>query len=383
METGCLSTARRSCKETWAFPLPASTQWDIVEAQAERAEPVFEELVRQAAHGEVVHNDDTGVKILELMGERARQAALAEEVSPDSAEDSATKAAAERTGMFTTGIVSTREGHKIALFLSGRQHAGENLKDVLVRRAAELPPPIQMCDALSRNLPGELKTIVANCLAHGRRQFVDVADRFPEECRHVLESLAVVYHNDALRPRAGTCRRSSDCSSTRPRAARRWRNFTSGLSGSSTSGGWSPTRRWAGRFRTCCKHWEKLTLFLRVPGAPLDNNICEQALKKAIRHRRNSLFYKTCHGAHVGDVFMSLIHTCELCGANPFDYLTELDRHADEAGTNPQNWMPWNYRETLERMGDGQTTSEESRQDERHCCQAAQGAGETQERRTD
>ena len=95
------------------------------------------------------------------------------------------------------------------------------------------------------------------------------------------------------------------------------------------------------------RHWEKLTLFLRVAGAPLDNNVCERALKKAIRHRRNSLFYKTCHGAHVGDVFMSLIHTCELCGANPFDYLTELERHAGEAGVNPQNWMPWNYRLTL------------------------------------
>ena len=98
------------------------------------------------------------------------------------------------------------------------------------------------------------------------------------------------------------------------------------------------------------KHWEKLTLFLRVPGAPLDNNVCERALKRAIRHRRNSLFYKTRHGAHVGDVFMSFIHTCELCNANPFDYLTELKRHCDEAATNPCGWMPWNYRQTLDRI---------------------------------
>jgi transposase len=96
------------------------------------------------------------------------------------------------------------------------------------------------------------------------------------------------------------------------------------------------------------KHWEKLTLFLRVAGAPLDNNICERALKKAIRHRRNSLFYKTCHGAHVGDLYMSLIHTCELNGANPFDYLTELERHSGEMAANPQDWMPWNYRQTLD-----------------------------------
>jgi len=99
------------------------------------------------------------------------------------------------------------------------------------------------------------------------------------------------------------------------------------------------------------KHWDKLTLFLRQPGAPLDNNICERALKKAILHRKNALFYKTCQGAHVGDVFMSLIYTCELRGTNPFDYLTELDRHAGEALSNPQNWMPWNYRQSLAGTG--------------------------------
>jgi len=95
------------------------------------------------------------------------------------------------------------------------------------------------------------------------------------------------------------------------------------------------------------KHREKLTLFLRVPGAPPDNNICERVLKKAILHRKNALFFKTTHGAHVGDVFMSLIYTCELCGANPFDYLTELERHADELAATPGRWMPWNYRQTL------------------------------------
>jgi hypothetical protein len=133
------------------IPMSDSTQWDIVNGQAERVEPVWEELVWQAAQGDVVHHDDTGVKILELMGERARQAALEDsggDTAEDSAEDAAKELPPDRTGMFTSAIVATGDGHKIALFLSGRQHAGENLKDVLRRRAAELPPPIQMCDAL-------------------------------------------------------------------------------------------------------------------------------------------------------------------------------------------------------------------------------------------
>ena len=79
----------------------------------------------------------------------------------------------------------------------------------------------------------------------------------------------------------------------------------------------------------------------------MDNNICERGLKKVILHRKNALFYRTLHGAEVGDLYMTLIHTCQLCGANSFDYLTELQRHAQELAANPAQWMPWNYLERL------------------------------------
>lgn len=325
------------------IPLPASTQWDIVCAHAKRIEPVFAELLRQAGQGDVVYNDDTTIKILDLMGKRAEQRALAQ----GSVEGVAQKK--QRTGLFTSGVISTGEGHRIALFFSGRKHAGENLKDVLVQRAADLAPPIQMCDALTRNLPAELETIVANCLAHGRRQFVEVAEHFPEECRYVLEALAVIYRNDAiarkrnLSPAARLEFHQTESGSTMAEL-HAWlaRQFEDRLV--------EPNSSLGGAIAYMLKHWEKLTLFLRVPGAPLDNNICERALKKAILHRKNALFYKTTNGAHVGDVFMSLIYTCELCGANPFDYLTELERHADELASNPGRWMPWNYRQTLDAL---------------------------------
>jgi len=323
------------------IPLPSSTQWDVVEELAEEIEPVFEEFSRQAADGEIVHNDDTTVKILELMGERARQAALEEDGS--ATDNSTERSKAERTGLFTTGIVSTRGGQKIALFLSGRQHAGENLKDVLIRRTKELPPPIQMCDALSRNLPGELQTILGNCLAHGRRQFVDVADCFPEECQHVLESLAAIYHNDTL-ARERNLSPQQRLAFHQAESGPTMEELHIWLVQQFDERRVEPNSALGKAISYLLKHWEKLTLFLRVPGAPLDNNIVEQALKKAILHRKNALFYKTCHGAHVGDVFMSLIYTCELCGANPLDYLTELERHADELAATPQHWMPWNYR---------------------------------------
>jgi len=358
------------------IPLPASTQWDIVHAQAKHFKPIYAELIRQASGGDVLYNDDTAIKILELIGKRARQKALVEGAAEGDGQGK------QRTGLFTSGIVSTREGRRIALFFSGRQHAGENLKDVLSERAAELGPPIQMCDALSRNLPGELKTILANCLAHGRRQFVEVAEHFPEECRHVLEALGVIYRNDAVarkRDLSPAARLAFHQTESGPTMAELhvWlsQQFDERLVEPNSSLGASITYM--------LKHWEKLTLFLRVAGAPLDNNLCEQALKKAILHRKNALFYKTPNGAHVGDLFMSLIYTCELGGGNPFDYLTELERHADELPSNPGRWMPWSYRETLEGTKNVQTPPEENHQDRRHCEKAPQGAGETQERRTD
>jgi transposase len=324
------------------IPLPASTQWDVVHPAAKQMAPVYRELIRQAAQGEVVYNDDTTVKILEFMGKRARQAALAE----GGAENSGKKNASQRSGLFTSGIVSTREGRRGALFFSGRQHAGENLADVLTHRAEALSPPIQMCDALSRNLPAEFKTLLANCLAHGRRQFVDVAERFPEECRYVLEALKDVYANDAIAREQDLSREArlelhKAQSGPIMEALQAWctRQFDERLV--------EPNSALGDAIAYLLDHWEKLTLFLREPGAPLDNNICEQVLKRAILHRKNALFYKTLNGAHVGDLFMSLIHTCQLNDVNPFDYLTELQRHAADLAARPEKWMPWNYRAEL------------------------------------
>lgn len=313
------------------IPLPASTQWEIVEEVAEVIQPAQEELIRQAAQGEVVHNDDTSMRVLHL------------ERPPGD----------ERTGVFTSGIVSVNGERRMALFFTGRRHAGENLAEVLARRAAELDPPIQMSDALSRNVPklGEgVQLLLANCLAHGRRQFVEVTPSFPAECRYVLEVLGEVYHYDALAREQALSpeerlRFHQQRSGPLMEELQRW--LTAQLAEKKTE----PNSGLGRAITYLLNHWRKLTLFLRQAGAPLDNNICERALKKAILHRKNALFYRTLNGAQVGDLFMSLIHTCELNGANSFDYLVELQRHAAELAANPSQWMPWNYRATLARGG--------------------------------
>lgn len=319
-------------QEGLGVPLPASTQWDLVQDDVETVVPVHEEIIRQAAQVPLLHNDDTTMKILKLTPEQ-RAAALGED-------------GADRTGVFTSGIVAVDEEHRAALFFTGARHAGENLKEVLKRRAAELPPPIQMCDGLSRNIADDFETLLSECILHARRMYVDVAESFPEEVGFVLETLREVYKIDAKARKLHLS----------PEQRLQLHKKESGplMEGLKT---WmqeqfderrvEPNSGLGEAIRYMQKHWEGLTAFLQIAGAPLDNNVCERALKKAILHRRNSLYYRTLNGARAGDIFMTLIYTAELNGASPFDYLVALLRHPRQIATNPRDWMPWNYRAAL------------------------------------
>jgi len=307
------------------IPLPASTQWEIAEQMADQIYPVYPELIQQAAQGDVIYNDDTTMKILALM-------------QNNKAQDQP-----ERKGIFTTGIVSTVNDQKIALFYTGRKHAGENLADLLQHRQSDRSPPIQMCDALSRNTSEAFKSILANCLAHGRRKFVEVALNFPEQCRYVIETLAKVYKYDEI------AKEQNMSADQRLRFHQRksgplMQKLETWLNDQLDQRKVEPNCGLGQAISYMLNHWPALTLFLRIPKAPLDNNICERALKKAILHRKNALFYKTENGARVGDLFMSLIHTCNLAGVNPFDYLTDLQKHAADLAQHPEKWLPWNYK---------------------------------------
>jgi hypothetical protein len=256
----------------------------------------------------------------------------------------------KRTGTFTSGIVSIVGAWTIALFFTGWKHAGENLAEVLKQRARELPAPIQMSDALSRNSPkvegvAPLGELPRSWKAAGGRGGGEFSRRMP----YVLETLRNVYHNDALAqeqamPPEDRLRFHQEHSGPLMNGLHEW--MEAQLAEHRTE----PNSGLGKAISYLLNHWPKLTLFLKKPGVPIDNNIVERALKKAILNRKNALFYRTLNGAGVGDLFMSLIHTCELNGVNPFDYLTELQRHAEELKRSPSEWMPWNYREALARL---------------------------------
>lgn len=325
----------RRIQQSGGVPLPASMQWELVrDATDQGPQTAYDQLLWLGAQGELIHNDDTPMRVLALMEKIKNQQPLLDE-DP------------ERRGMFTTGILSLADGRPtIALFFTGPQHAGENLRDLLAKRQSELPPPIQMCDALSRNMPDDLRVILANCLTHGRRKFVDVVAAFPSEVEYVLQCLKKVYTTDAQAKQQALSpderlRLHQEQSGPVMDELHRW------LKQQFDERKVEPNSSLGGAISYMLRHWQKLTLFLRVAGAPLDNNVCERALKMAIRHRKNSLFYKTMRGAKVGDLYMSLIHTCYCSDADPFDYLTQLQRHQDRVRAAPADWLPWNYRQQL------------------------------------
>lgn len=324
-------------QDSLGVPLPPSTQWQLVNEGEKKLAPAFNELKHQASNGTVLHNDDTPAKILDLKREMLEQ------------HDGDERTGRQRTGIFTTGIVSVLPSKQhVALFFTGLNHAGENLGDVLDDRDRGLGPPIHMSDGLSANTPKtDLDVIVAKCLVHARRNFVDIEVDFPEECAHLIEQLRLVYVNDAK----AKARQLSDDERLKwhqkrsepiMTALKDW--FDDLLDNKKVE----PNSPLGAALKYLRKHWKALTLFLSVAGAPLDNNVCERALKKAILHRKNALYFRSLRGARVADVFMSLGYSAVLAKANPVAYLTALLEHHEEVARDPAAWMPWNYTTALD-----------------------------------
>lgn len=308
------------------LPLPVSTQWQLIEKVFSIVIYIFKVLEHQAANGNIIHNDDSHVKITDLI--------RLNRVSP----------AKERTGMFTTGILSRADDHDIALFYNSTQHAGENLTKLLSKRNPDNEPVIQMCDALSRNIPASFKTILCNCLSHGLRKFDDIKEFYPKPCVHIIKLIADVYKNDEKAKNLGKTERLAY---HQKHSISIMESLHQYLTNQLESKQVEPNDSLGTAMRYMLKHWHELTQFLRVAGAPLDNNIVERALKIPIRGRRTWLFYKTQYGAMVGGVLTSVIYTCELAGVNPLTYLTVLQENKNQIVKEPERWLPWNYQDNF------------------------------------
>src|SRR6266446_4507314 len=294
--------------------------------------------IPDATQGDQIHQDDTSVRIVTLIKEnqQIRAQAAAQGFSRPK----------ERTGMFTTALVVKRGERLICLYYSGRAHAGENLAALLEKREADQKPPLVMSDALARNEVEEGLVIRCHCLAHGRRQFSDIEEVFPSACRVVIDALKQVFdHDDEARAQhmSPPARLAYHQAYSQPLMddLKAWLDlqFEDRLVEPNSSLGQA--------IAYMQTHWETLTRFLSVAGAPLDNNVVERALKLFIRQRKNSLFYKTDYSAYIASVLTSLIATCLYAGINVLDYLVALQEHRAEVFADPSAWLPWTYQAHL------------------------------------
>ena len=316
------------------MPLPDATQWDLVEQVADSAYPVYEYLKQLGANQARVYQDDTGARVLSLIRENR--------TDPPPA----------RTGMYTT-VLRFEGDQSICLYFTGRQHAGENLDDILAYRDPDLEPIQWMSDGLAANTPKrhQDRTIDLNCIVHGRRKFVEIEEFFPNECTRVIDAIAAIYKHEAhckeqrLTPQQRLAYHQEHSRTVMD-------DLEAWMEQQFEDKRVEPNSRLGGAFEYLLKRWTSLTCFLTVPGAPLDNNAAERALKMILRYRKNSLFYKNEHGAYVGDILTSLIETCRLAGANPLDYLSALMENRSAVFADPTAWLPWNYRDPLDTVQD-------------------------------
>lgn len=310
-------------------PLPASVQWQLVKQKAQSLKPIHEALCRDAAQAELMRVDDTKMTILERDG--------GENTLPGCPEQDPEKKATR-----TTAIICSGQDRQRVIYTTGGSQAGENMDRLLAQRNAAQPSPIQMCDGLPANLPKHFQVILANCLAHARRRFVDLVQPFPQEVELVLYAFQCIYANEEEAMKAELAPQQR-LEFHQLRSAFIMEGLFDWMHGQFSSKRVEPNSQLGDAFSYMIKHREPLTLFLRVANAPLDNNLCERILKRAILHRKNSLFYKTCTGAEVGDLLMSIISTCTMNGVNPLEYLTDVEKHTADVAQNVERWLPWNY----------------------------------------
>jgi len=313
-------------------PVSDATQWDQVEHVADCAYPVFKHLERVAAQGDVIYQDDTPARILSLIEENQQGAAQEQDNA----------GATPRTGMYTTGLIVQVGARQVCLYYAGRRHAGENLAALLSKREAQWDPPLVMSDALASNTAAESALIRCHCLAHGRRKFSELEEVFPAESAVVVEALKAVFeHEEEVRARqlsaADRLAYHQTYSGPIMGALKAW------LERQGAERRVEPNSSLGKAITYLLKHWETLTRFLTVPGAPLDNNTAERALKLCIRQRKNSLFYATEHSAYIASLLTSVIATCMQAGVNALEYLVAVQENRQAVFANPAAWLPWTY----------------------------------------
>jgi transposase len=320
------------------YEIPDSSQWSVFLAAAGKLTAFHKFLQNEAANAGVVQIDDTKVRITETT--IALALAKLEGRPP------------ERTGVHTTGFLAKCSQGKICLFQSGLHHAGEFLENVLEAKSTE-DQVILMSDAGSSNASKlsnvGADVVQANCNSHAVRRFDELSENpvFENDVNEILKLYKAIFVRDrALKETAAAHRLAVHKQESLPQM----HSIKNKINTDFLNKRVEPNSELGRAYQYFLNHFDKLCAFCTIANAPICNNACERLLKRAIRHRKNSLFYKTETGAAVGDVHMSILMTAKENGLEPVQYMTDLLTHTDKVNKNPDDWLPWNYTKTIKAL---------------------------------
>ena len=216
------------------------------------------------------------------------------------------------------------------------------MQEILSARDAARAPPRLMSDALSANHVIGHSFDKCLCNSHGRRGFVDLIDQCPDEVVYALELYQHAWVNDqhcadnhfSPKQRLDYHREHSLPPMQELLAWCHKQLDTDTVEHNSNLGK---------AMQYIIRHFEGLTAFCTIAGAPVDNNEIERLIKVIVRHRKNSLFFKTSVGADISDVITSILVICHENDINAFHYLSSIQRNQLLVKATPEQWLPWNY----------------------------------------
>lgn len=320
---------QESLQHLLGVSISASSVFDQCEYVANACQPVFKALKALAADAVHYHMDDTTNRIVDQKPTVKKRRNSDKETL--------------RSGVYSSGLIASLDtGQDIILYQTDIGHAGEFLDDILRQRSLGRAPPMVMSDALSHNFVTAASVQETLCNAHGRRQFVDVINPFPDEVAWVIEQYGQIWHNENVTEELelkGPERTAHHHAHSLPIMAslRQWGEEKLASGAVEENSGLGKAIRYFNR------HYARLTAFCHYEGARLDNNVMEQQLKLIVRNRKNANYFKTAVGAAIGDAITSIIATCASAGVNVLEYLNAIQSHQDAVKASPSQWLPWNY----------------------------------------
>ncbi len=321
------------------IPLPAGTQWDIIKQYEPALEAVYIALLKDGANADGFHIDDTSAKILEMIKEK-------------------NMGDRKSSSCFTTGIITIHDDHKSTIYMTNDETAGKTLAPLWAYREKGLPKPFIMADALSANIPNDIEEglyLLCYCLVHARRNFYALGDGYDDLADTVIDLIGELYDNEAKTKGLSSDERlayhQKHSQSIMDKLKAHLEKYETQFEPNSSAGK---------AIQYMMRRWTELTRFLNHSKAPIDNNICERALKLPIRNRKSSMFYKTLKSARLASYIQSLLYSSAQNNINPFEYMQAILTYSKIVTHSPEKWLPWNYKISLQNLDDASLRQDDS-----------------------